>query len=66
MWGFVCGNTFGALAFTSYRAFWMTFAVIFVPVFNIRAAYGDDATEFFLALGHYLSGISLILNPSWI
>ena len=66
MWEFACGNTFGALAFTSYGAFWMTFAVIFVPFFNIRAAYGDDATEFFLALGHYLICITLILNRSQI
>jgi len=41
----------------------MTFAVIFVTFFNIRAAYGDP-TEFFSAIGHYLICISLILCHS--
>src|SRR5436190_8108740 len=54
MWEFVGGNTFGSLAFTSYGAFCVTFAVIFIPFFNVRAAYGDNETEFFSALRHSL------------
>jgi succinate-acetate transporter protein len=53
MWEFATGNTFGALAFTSYGAFWISFAVIFIPFFNVAAAY-TDPTEFTDALGHYL------------
>jgi len=56
MWEFACGNTFGALAFTSYGAFWISFAAIFVPWFNIATAagYGNDPDQFVAALGHYL------------
>jgi len=56
MWEFVCGNTFGALAFTSYGGFWISFAVIFIPGFNIGndADYVKNPLEFSHALGHYL------------
>lgn len=56
MWEFACGNTFGALAFTSYGAFWISFAAIFVPWFNIAAAtgYGNDPAQFEAAMGIYL------------
>jgi uncharacterized protein len=54
MWEFACGNTFGALAFTSYGSFWFSYAIILIPFFNVIAAYGDDVTELQAALGHYL------------
>jgi len=54
MWEFACGNTFGALAFTSYGGFWMSFAAIFVPGFDIIAGYADDPGQLTNALGHYL------------
>jgi uncharacterized protein len=54
MWEFACGNTFGALAFTSYGAFWISFATLFIPFFGIAAAYDADPSEFTNALGHYL------------
>ena len=60
MWEFACGNTFGALAFTSYGSFWISFGAIFVPSFNIAGAYKEPA-EFTAAVGHYLVGISYIL-----
>jgi uncharacterized protein len=49
------GNTFGATAFCSYGGFWLSFAVIFTPTFNIIPAYvvGKD---FHTALGYYLLG----------
>jgi uncharacterized protein len=53
MWEFACGNTFGALAFSSYGAFWISFACIFIPFFDIAAAY-PDPSELNAALGHYL------------
>lgn len=56
MWEFAAGNTFGALAFSSYGAFWVSFACIFIPFFNISTAqaYTSDPSEFTNALGHYL------------
>jgi succinate-acetate transporter protein len=53
MWEFPRNNTFGAAAFTSYGAFWMSFATIFIPGSGIIAAY-EDKTEFASALGIYL------------
>jgi succinate-acetate transporter protein len=53
MWEFAAGNTFGALAFTSYGGFWISFACIFIPFFNVAGAY-TDKSEFASALGHYL------------
>src|SRR5207253_10827570 len=38
MWEFRTGNTFGATAFTSYGAFWLSFADIFCPVTGILVA----------------------------
>ena len=53
MWEFATGNTFGALAFSSYGAFWLSFACIFIPFFDVAAAY-TKPDELFAALGHYL------------
>jgi len=53
MWEFACGNTFGALAFSSYGGFWISFACIFIPAFNVAGAY-TDKSELNNALGHYL------------
>ncbi len=41
MWEFRSGNTFGATAFTSYGAFWLSLGVIFVPAFNIAPTLKD-------------------------
>lgn len=38
MWEFRAGNTFGATAFTSYGAFWLSFAVIYIPGSGILTA----------------------------
>jgi succinate-acetate transporter protein len=54
MWEFVCGNTFGATAFSGYGAFWLSYAVIFIPSFNIAGAYTDDV-ELGHAVGLYLA-----------
>ncbi|KAI8619232.1 GPR1/FUN34/yaaH family-domain-containing protein [Chytriomyces sp. MP71] len=55
---FIVGNTFGATAFISYGAFWMSFGYIFVPSSGILAAY-KDAPELEHALGFYLLGWTL-------
>jgi len=63
MWEFTTGNTFGAVAFTSYGAFWISFAIIFIPGFGVIAAYTDPHVnpdihpgELNAIIGHYLLG----------
>ncbi|KZT24297.1 hypothetical protein NEOLEDRAFT_1170149 [Neolentinus lepideus HHB14362 ss-1] len=55
MWEFAAGNTFGATAFSSYGAFWMSYATILIPNSGILAAYGDNTKELDNALGIYLT-----------
>jgi succinate-acetate transporter protein len=43
MWEFAAGNTFGATAFTSYGAFWLSFATLFIPNSGIGDAYKTAA-----------------------
>jgi len=57
MWEFACGNTFGATAFSSYGAFWLSFATFFIPSSGIAAAYQAVPTDPGMedqALGIYL------------
>lgn len=53
VWEFAAGNTFGATAFCSYGAFWWSFAIIFIPWFNIQASVTglelDSALSIYLA-----------------
>lgn len=51
MWEFHNGNTFGATAFTSYGAFWLSFAALSIPGFGVAAAKPSQA-----AVGVYLLG----------
>jgi succinate-acetate transporter protein len=69
MWEFPRGNVFGATgapvsllslpphrplaAFSSYGAFWMSYATIFIPSSGVLAAYSDP-DELASALGIYL------------
>lgn len=50
------GGTFGAVAFSSYAAFWCSWAAIQVDSFGIVAAYGDNEEELRFALGIFLVG----------
>ncbi|KAI8979618.1 GPR1/FUN34/yaaH family-domain-containing protein [Mycotypha africana] len=67
MWEFKTGNTFGATAFSSYAGFWLSYACIFIPGFNVTGAY-TDANILKQSLGLYLlgwaifSGIMLIAS----
>jgi len=54
MWEFVCGNTFGATAFSSYGAFWISYALILIPGTGIIAGYEADPSELGNALGFFL------------
>jgi len=55
MWEFAAGNTFGATAFSSYGAFWMSYATILIPGSGILTAYANGPDdELASALGIYL------------
>ncbi|KAL9709553.1 hypothetical protein Ac2012v2_007292 [Leucoagaricus gongylophorus] len=57
MWEFPRGNTFGGTAFTSYGAFWMSYATILIPGSGIIAAYENTeggAEQLSSALGIFL------------
>jgi uncharacterized protein len=54
MWEFKAGNTFGAMAFSSYGGFWLALGAVFVPVFGIAAAYPPAALH--TALAFFLLG----------
>lgn len=53
MWEFRTGNTFGATAFTSYGAFWLSFAAILIPGTGIADAL-TKAGVLDKAIGIYL------------
>jgi uncharacterized protein len=54
MWEFRTGNTFGATAFTSYGAFWLSFAALLIPAFGIN--FGSKTGPSGTAVGWYLVG----------
>lgn len=56
MWEFRAGNTFGATAFTSYGAFWLSFAAILIPGFGSKLDPGSAHR----ALGFYLLAWAII------
>jgi succinate-acetate transporter protein len=55
MWEFRSGNTFGATAFSSYGAFWLSFAALFVPGLGNSTLKLDDK-----GLGWYLLGWAIV------
>lgn len=59
MWEFTKGNTFGATAFSSYGAFWVSFACILIPGFGSFATYTEKDGSLDSSLGAAL-GIYLI------
>jgi len=54
MWEFRSGNTFGATAFSSYGAFWLSFAALLIPAFGIN--FGSKTGPSSAAVGWYLVG----------
>jgi len=67
MWEFATGNTFGATAFSSYGAFWLSFACLFIPGSGIGEAYKaaapgmeDDAIGIFLMAWMTLTALFFI------
>ncbi|KAH8827669.1 Gpr1 family protein [Flagelloscypha sp. PMI_526] len=59
MWEFPRGNTFGATAFTSYGAFWLSYATILIPGSGIGAAYAEKEM-FENAVGFFLTAWFLV------
>ncbi|WWC97859.1 hypothetical protein V866_004746 [Kwoniella sp. B9012] len=60
-----CGNTFGATAFSSYGGFWLSFATLYIPQFEVTAAYTDkgmlaNALGFYLAVWGIITFLFLI------
>ncbi|KAJ2616610.1 hypothetical protein H4S08_000692 [Coemansia sp. RSA 1365] len=61
MWEFAQNNTFGATAFSSYGGFWMSYAVIITPGFNVLPALEDaGGTAKSHALGIFLLGWAIM------
>ncbi|KAF8634760.1 hypothetical protein AX15_000723 [Amanita polypyramis BW_CC] len=54
MWEFPRGNAFAGTAFSSYGAFWISYAIILIPGFGVVDAYGNNLQEFRDAIGVYL------------
>jgi succinate-acetate transporter protein len=53
---FRTGNTFAATAFCSYGGFWLAYAVILTPAFNVVGSFGGDTAALHTALGYFLLG----------
>ncbi|KAK7423209.1 hypothetical protein QQZ08_009206 [Neonectria magnoliae] len=51
---FRVGNTFGTTVHCSYGAFWLSFAMFFVPDLGIKDAYKGDERAYSFALGIFL------------
>ena len=65
MWEFKKANTFGATAFTSYAAFWISLAAFLVlqgHIFTIPAAQVDPALGVFLLGWTIFTGIMLLAS----
>jgi succinate-acetate transporter protein len=54
MWEFRNGNTFGATAFSSYGAFWLSFVALLIPGFGV--SFGEKAGPSGNAVAYYLLG----------
>ncbi|GAA5853190.1 hypothetical protein JCM5353_002797 [Sporobolomyces roseus] len=55
MWEFAVGNTFGATAFSSYGAFWLSYAFIVSPWSGIAGSYEVEA-DFASGVAFFLFG----------
>jgi len=65
MWEYACGNTFGGTAFSSYGGFWLSYAVILTPAFNVIPSYPDkqaanNALAFYLFAWFIFTTLMLI------
>jgi succinate-acetate transporter protein len=65
MWEFKTGNTFGATAFSSYGAFWLSYAAILIPWFGVADSFTLNGKEEGSALGIFLLGWALFTLMMW-
>eukprot|EP01033_Poteriospumella_lacustris_P001968 gene1968-1428_t len=73
MWEFKTGNTFGALAFSSYGGFWMSFAALSINAFGFLSGYGsthegqvalhNDLGIYLLAWGMFSLWMTIAAHP---
>ncbi|KAF0323796.1 Acetate permease A [Colletotrichum sp. SAR11_59] len=59
MWEMAVGNTFGATALSSYGGFWISYAILLTPNWNIIGADGPYAANYsdhYSAVGFFLTG----------
>ncbi|KYK57565.1 GPR/FUN34 family protein [Drechmeria coniospora] len=56
MWEMLCGNTFGATAFTSYGSFWIAYGILLTPSWGITAPDGPYEGNVSSVLGFFLMG----------
>jgi len=70
MWEFKVGNNFGATAFTSYGAFWLSYAAILIPGFGVVQGYTEagvvDGRSLDNALGIFLISWGIFTFMLWI
>ncbi|CAK7565912.1 MAG: Meiotically up-regulated protein 86 protein [Sporothrix epigloea] len=55
MWEMAVGNTFGATALSSYGGFWISYAILLNPTWDLLSAYAESGTTE-SALGFFLTG----------
>jgi uncharacterized protein len=58
MWEFRNGNTFGAVAFSSYGAFWLSWVTLLIPGFGVTFGTATGPSD--AAVGWYLIGWAII------
>ncbi|KAI8950602.1 gpr fun34 family protein [Xylaria longipes] len=56
MWEMAVGNTFGATALSSYGGFWLSYAIILTPAFNVLGSYSESEADTASVLGFFLIG----------
>ncbi|KAK5992520.1 Acetate permease A [Cladobotryum mycophilum] len=56
MWEMACGNTFGATALSSYGGFWISYAILLTPNWNILSADGPYDGNTASVVGFFLTG----------
>lgn len=67
MWEFKTGNTFGATAFASYGAFWLSYAAILIPWFGVVDGYTANGYERDIApaIAVFLMGWTIFTFLMW-
>lgn len=66
MWEYKKNNTFGATAFTSFGAFWIALAIMFLLVFGKVISFGKDNADLGIAIGFYLLLWTIFTLYLWI